>query len=40
MLMNYCISVTEHFTAIFEPKWPKVDIVSEMQYQCLSVEEK
>lgn len=24
MLMKYyCISVTEHFTAIFEPKWPK-----------------
>lgn len=24
MLMKYyCISITEHFTAIFEPKWPK-----------------
>lgn len=37
MLMKYyCISVTEHFTAIFEPKRPKVDTVSEMQYQFIS----
>lgn len=38
LIKYYYISVTEHFTAIFKPKWPKMDNWSETQHQLSVVQ--